>query len=81
MLRPNGVAQVNAFDDIFFFLHNFILLRYNGTSNDYDEVTKWIDFELLDEQNANAFSELPQEPEAHTGCKVLSSFDSQLEFC
>jgi hypothetical protein len=44
--------------------------RYNGTSNDYDEVTRWIEQQLMEEQNANTFRQLPGEPETDTGCKV-----------
>jgi len=44
--------------------------RYNGTSNNYEEVLGWTDQQLLEEQNGNAYRQLPEEPESDTGCKV-----------
>jgi len=43
---------------------------YNGTSNDYEEVDKWIQFQLSEEQNANSFRQLPEEADSVTGCHV-----------
>jgi len=44
--------------------------RYNGTTNEFEDVDAWLQQQLLDEQNGSAYRQLPEEPESRTGCKV-----------
>eukprot|EP00299_Pterocystis_sp_00344_P000586 c10170_g1_i1.p1 GENE.c10170_g1_i1~~c10170_g1_i1.p1 ORF type:complete len:294 (-),score=70.46 c10170_g1_i1:11-892(-) len=48
----------------------FVWRRYNGTSNDYDEVNRWVQLQLDEEISGNAYRQLPDQPETLTGCKV-----------